>query len=266
MVLLVVAALTAAAVGCVFVRLLPVLIADDAGMRLLRPSPRRWSPEPVLVCCGIVLAVAAPVAFAALRSGGGLTMAALPSAVAPTGIGGVVAVVCTGLGIGAAAGSSPVLAWIDVRIHRLPDRIVLPLLGLTAACWTVAALSGGTALIGSGHGLPDQGLVGHGPGLALVIGAVCGGLVLVVSVIGGRGRGLAIGLGDVKLAILVGALTGLAGTGAVLTAFVVAQLSACVEAAWQVLVARRGLATRLAYGPHLLLGMWTGPLVHAALR
>lgn len=257
---LVVAVLAAAAAGCAVVRVLPVLVADDAGMRLLRPASqrRRWFPEPVLVACGVLLAIASPLAYAALASGGGLASLGSTSAEAPAGAAHVVAAVCTGAGVGAAAGVSPLLAWIDVRIHRLPDRIVLPLLGLTAVCWTIAALSGGAA--------PAAPAAGHGPGAALGIGAVCGALVLLVSVIGGRGRGLAIGLGDVKLAVLLGALTGLAGTGAVLAAFVVAQLSALLDAGWQVLVGRRGLATRLAYGPHLLLGMWTGPLVHAALR
>lgn len=248
MVLLAVAAPVAAATGWLLVRHLPWFIADEAGMRLLRPSSgqRRWSSEAVPIVCGLLLAVAVLTAFAALTH----------AAEAPAGTRRIVTVVCAGAGIGAAAGATPILAWVDVRIHRLPDRIVLPLLGLTAVLWTLAALS-------SEHALTPA---GHGPGAALGIGAVCGVVVLIVSVVGGRGRGLAIGLGDVKLAILLGALAGLSGTGAVLAAFVVAHVSACIDAGWRVLVQRRGWGTRLAYGPHLLLGMWTGPLVYAALR
>lgn len=261
--ILVVAALTAAAVGGLLVARLPLFIADEAGMRLLRGSsphsPR--AVEVVLVVCGVLLALGAPLAFSALSAGAELTSAAPAGshAEAPVGLRDALAAVCLGMGVGAAAGASPLLARIDVRIRRLPDRIVLPLLGLIAVGWTVAALSGGDARSGA---LLD----GRGPGAALGIGAACGVLVLLVSVVGGRGRGLAIGLGDVKLAILLGALTGLAGVGAVLAAFVIAHVSACIDAGWQVLVKRRGLGSRLAYGPHLLLGMWTGPLVYAALR
>lgn len=250
MVLLVVTASTATAVACLLSLRLPFFIADEAGMRLLRPARgpahrTRWI-EPVLVACAVLLAVAAALVMVDQPSP--TTAEATPPR--------IVTEVFAGLTLGAAAGATPMLTWVDIRIHRLPDRIVLPLLALIAVCSTSAFIGGGHALV----------LLGHGPMAALGIGVVCGVLVLAVSVLGGRGRGLAIGLGDVKLAVLVGAVSALAGTSAVLAAFVIAQVSAVAEASWRTCVRRQGLSTRLAYGPHLLLGMWTGPLVLLALR
>ncbi|WP_425546993.1 A24 family peptidase [Brevibacterium salitolerans] len=88
------------------------------------------------------------------------------------------------LALGAAAGATPFLVWIDVRLRRLPDRIVLPLAALLTVC---------LALAGAWSGF----LTGLAGATAL----------LVLSVIGGRG--LAIGLGDVKLFYCLGCVTGL---------------------------------------------------------
>lgn len=239
------AAVVAATVACVLVMRLPWFIADEAGVRLLRPGDRpRWF-EGLLVAAGVALAVIAPAALRILA----------PAAVSPTAA-TVLPALCLGLTVGAAAGATPFLLWIDLRIRRLPDRIVLPLIVLTTAgllgAWATGA---STPIVG-----------GHSPLSAVVIGALSGLLVLIVSILGGRGRGLAIGLGDVKLAVVLGSLTAPVGTGAVLAAFVVAQLCALCEAVVRVAVLRQGMATRIAYGPHLLLGMWTGPLAYAALR
>lgn len=240
------AAVAAAAVACVLVLKLPWFIADEAGIRLLRPHGRPRPFEGLLVAGGVLLAVIAPVAL----------RAAAPAAEAPAASASVLPALCLGLAVGAVAGATPLLLWIDLRIRRLPDRIVLPLIGVTAAGLLSARAAGASA--------PVDG--GHGPGSAVVIGAACGLAVLIVSVLGGRGRGLAIGLGDVKLTVVLGALTALVGTGAVLAAFVVAQACALCEAVVRVAVLKQGMATRIAYGPHLLLGMWTGPLMYAALR
>ncbi len=244
---LVAALLSAAATACAVSALLPWCVADEAGMRLLRPGGRRRRLEGMLIGVGIVLA-ALPAA---------LPLLAFPAgAPAPSSGTTVLPAVCVGLAVGAAAGATPFLVWIDLRIRRLPDRIVLPLIGLTSLSLLGAGAAGASA--------PFPG--GHGPIGALVIGAASGLLVLLVSVIGGRGQGLAIGLGDVKLAVVLGALTALVGSGALLAAYIVAQVSALCEALVRVAVLRQGMATRIAYGPHLLLGMWTGPLLHAVLR
>lgn len=240
------AVLAAATVAGVLVVRLPWFIADEAGIRLLRPGGRtRWF-EGLLVAVGMALSVLAPAALRALS----------PVAEAPASP-PVLPALLLGLTVGTAAGATPFLLWIDLRIRRLPDRIVLPLIVLTTAGLLGAWAARWSAPVVDG---------GHRPLTAVAIGVLSGLLVLIVSVLGGRGRGLAIGLGDVKLAVVLGSLTALVGTGAVLTAFVVAQVCALCEALIRVAVLGQGMATRIAYGPHLLLGMWTGPLAYAALR
>lgn len=240
------AAVAAATVACLLVARLPWFVADEAGIRLLRPGGGHCWFDIVLVAAGTALAIIAPVAVGLLT----------PVAEAPAGS-QLLPALCLGVAVGAAAGATPFLLWIDLRIRRLPDRIVLPLIALTAACLIGSWAAGASGPVVDG---------GHRPLTAVVLGVLSGLLVLLVSVIGGRGRGLAIGLGDVKLAVVLGSLTALVGTGAVLAAFVVAQVCALCEALVRVAVLRQGMATRIAYGPHLLLGMWTGPLVYAALR
>ena len=216
--------------------LLPLVVADEAGLRLLRPE----TASPARRRLGSIVLLA-----------GTLPLAACAPLVIPTGT--RIMDVVLAVGWGAAAGAAPLLTRIDLRIRRLPDRIVLPLVELTAALWLCALLvAPGTAGASAA-------------GAALLLGPACGAAVLLVSLLGGRGRGLAIGLGDVKLAVLLGLIAGLTGGTGVLAAFVIAQASAVVEALWRLLVRREGRGARLAFGPHLLLGMWTGPVVLALL-
>jgi leader peptidase (prepilin peptidase)/N-methyltransferase len=229
------AILVALPVCAVLLRLLPLVVADEAGLRLLRPAgtpPGLTRLRTAALLIGTVpLAACAPLVIPA-TAGTAVLLAA---------------------GWGAGAGAAPLLARIDLRIRRLPDRIVLPLVALTAVLWLcVLLLAPGTPASAAA-------------GAALLLGPACGAAVLLVSLLGGRGRGLAIGLGDVKLAVLLGLLAGLAGVSGVLAAFVIAQASAVVEALWRLLVRREGRGARLAYGPHLLLGMWAGPVAVAAL-
>jgi leader peptidase (prepilin peptidase)/N-methyltransferase len=208
--------LTAAAVCLTLSGFLPFLLADEAGTRLLA-ARRPFSA--VLAAAGIALAVLATLCWpgAGTRTGG-------------TGV-------LLALALGAAAGATPFLVWIDVRLRRLPDRIVLPLAALLTVC---------LALAGAWSGL----LTGLAGATAL----------LVLSVIGGRGRGLAIGLGDVKLFYCLGCVTGLVSPLTAVGAFVIANLTGLVEACIRTLVLRQPLSSRFALGPHLLLGMWAAPL------
>ncbi|MDD2857412.1 MAG: prepilin peptidase [Candidatus Nanopelagicales bacterium] len=127
------------------------------------------------------------------------------------------------------------LAVIDGHYHRLPDALVLPLIGVT-----VVGLLVSQAVSGTGH------WIGALAGAAIWL-AVIGGLWLVT---GGRGMGL----GDVKLAPVLGATLGWISVGSavigLLAAFV---LGACVGLA---LIAghRVERRTRIAFGPFLLAG------------
>lgn len=234
-----VAAIIAAGTTVAAVRLLPLLIADEAGLRLLRPASRDGRGAGARR--GLVVALLVPALL--------LSLTAL--LLVPTGTVAARGLLAAGWGL--AAGATPVLAWVDTRIRRLPDRIVLPLALLLALLWVGALLA-------------DDGDAAAAVRTALLAGPIAGAALLVLSLLGGRGRGLAIGLGDIKLAVPLGLLAGLSGAAGVLAAFVVAQLTAVADAAWRLAVRREGEGARLAYGPHLLFGMWTGPLVLAALR
>jgi leader peptidase (prepilin peptidase)/N-methyltransferase len=123
--------------------------------------------------------------------------------------------------------SLAVLSAIDIAERRLPNRIVLP----SAA----AVLAAQTTLF------PDR-------ALEWTLAAVGASLFLLVPLLV---HPAAIGMGDVKLALLLGAALG----SAVITAFVLAFVAAAVYAI--VLLARHGLVARrrtLALGPFLAFG------------
>src|SRR5699024_4223324 len=108
------AILVALPVCAVLLRLLPLVVADEAGLRLLRPA-------------------GTPPGHTRLRTAalliGTVPLAACAPLVIPPGTAGTAVLLAAGWG--AAAGASPLLARIDLRIRRLPDRIVLPLVALT---------------------------------------------------------------------------------------------------------------------------------------
>lgn len=132
------------------------------------------------------------------------------------------------------AAVTPELTRIDLREHRLPDRLTLP--GYLAALAGVAL-----GVLGGDPALPA--LLGGGAFLALF---------LVLAVGGGMG------FGDVKLAGVLGIVLGAQGFAAAATGLFAAFLSGGVAAA--VLLARKGLGARLPFGPFLLLGFWVGLL------
>lgn len=154
--------------------------------------------------------------------------------------------IVTALALWVAAGYlaviSVVLTIVDVRTHRLPNRIVLPAYPVLAGLFSLACVGGA----------PWARLGG-----AMLGGAVMFGFFLLLR--GIRSSGM--GGGDVKLAGVAGLALGWVGWGAVvvgaLAAFVVAGAVALV-----LLAARRAdRTTRIAFGPFLLAGIWIGVLV-----
>jgi leader peptidase (prepilin peptidase)/N-methyltransferase len=136
----------------------------------------------------------------------------------------VVAVVCFGA-----------LSVIDLAEQRLPNRITLPLAGATM----VAVLVGGTIRSDLEAAI---GAIGVGLGF---------GLVLLV---------MQFGMGDVKLALSVGTITGWLGGNAVLAAAVVGATSGAVVAlALMIIHRRRDLS--FSFGPFLAIGCVAGMLV-----
>jgi leader peptidase (prepilin peptidase) / N-methyltransferase len=128
-----------------------------------------------------------------------------------------------------------VLAAIDMAERRLPNRIVLP----------------ATAVV-----LVAQMLLSPDRALEWVLAAVGGALVLLLPLVILRSG---VGMGDVKLMLLLGATLG----SALVTAFLVASLAAGVYAAF--VLARGGRAARrtaFAFGPFLVLGALVALLLH----
>ncbi|MBM7491903.1 leader peptidase (prepilin peptidase)/N-methyltransferase [Micromonospora luteifusca] len=146
---------------------------------------------------------------------------------------------------GPSAGALPALAWwlgwtipavfVDLAVHRLPDRLTLPAAAGTWLLLGVAALDAEP-----GHWL--RAALG-GAGLALLFASS-------TLLLGRRG----FGLGDAKLALSVGALLGWYGWPVLLLGLLIAfGLSALVSVG--LLAARRARwSTHLPFGPFLLLG------------
>lgn len=129
------------------------------------------------------------------------------------------------------AAVTPTLAVVDVLEHRLPNALVLP--GYPAAVLGVAG---------------EWVRTGQPPVVAVVAGAASIVLLLALSLGGGMG------MGDVKLAGVLGLTAGLLGpTAAILSplaAFVLGGVAALVVAV------RNGRGARLPFGPFLLAGFW----------
>ncbi len=144
----------------------------------------------------------------------------------------------------AAAGAvAVVLAAIDLDVHRLPDRFTLP------ALWLVPAALGLVALAEERPGAWVR---------AVVAGLGVGALFLVLALVSGGG----FGLGDVKLAPSVAALTGYAGWGAVVGWVLVTFVVGGVVAMVLLLTGRANVKTQFAFGPVMLVvavGLWLLP-------
>jgi leader peptidase (prepilin peptidase) / N-methyltransferase len=120
-----------------------------------------------------------------------------------------------------------VLSIIDFESRRLPNRIVLPSAALVLAARLISAPEHWSAWLGAS------------------LGAALCFLVLVLVYPAG------LGMGDVKLMLLLGALLG----GAITSALMVGSLAGAAAAL--VLIARDGrsaLRRRIAYGPFLAFG------------
>ncbi|MEO8518326.1 MAG: prepilin peptidase [Dermatophilaceae bacterium] len=131
------------------------------------------------------------------------------------------------------------LTLIDIDVHRLPDLIVLPSYPIAFVLLLVP-----TVVTGQWGAL----LRGVLAGLALFVG------YLVLALVSPGGGGL--GLGDVKLAGVLGLLLGWVGWSAaivsVLAAFVIGGVIAVI-----LLIARRASrSSSIAFGPSMILGAW----------
>jgi len=131
------------------------------------------------------------------------------------------------------------LVVIDIRTHRLPDRIVLPTLGvlviLVAVDAAVAAESGATvrALLGM---------------------LILGGFYAMLRVLSRQG----IGGGDVKLAAVIGLTLAWHGWQALAVGAASAFVVGALYAMGLMVLRRADGATRIAFGPWMILGALLG--------
>ncbi len=140
------------------------------------------------------------------------------------------------------AAVSVALVWWDIKFHLLPNWLTIGSLPIFAFLMTMAAIS-------SPAGAPDA--------LASLPRAALGALFLLVIYLAlfliGRSQ---LGMGDVKLAILVGAALAFKSWQAfafgTLFGFIVAGLFSAV-----LLITKRvQKSTEIPFGPFMLLGMW----------
>ncbi|MGJ9425543.1 prepilin peptidase [Nesterenkonia halotolerans] len=127
------------------------------------------------------------------------------------------------------------LSFNDLREHRLPNRIIYPWAGITLGLLIITAL-----LLGE----PFAAL------RALTAAFVWGASFLIVQMISPR----ALGMGDVKLAVVLGLYTGFLGWATVVAAVVLSFLFGGLVSAGLLISGRATAKTAVAFGPFLLLG------------
>jgi leader peptidase (prepilin peptidase) / N-methyltransferase len=146
------------------------------------------------------------------------------------------------------AAAGVLLAVVDLKHTLLPNRIVLPSIGIGAGLLTVAAAaeSDWPALLRAG-----------------IAGVVLFAVYLVMALISPRG----IFMGDVKLAGLLGLYLGWLGWGAVVVGAAAGFVVQAVVAVLLLAFRRIGLGSQLPFGPSMLLGAalaiaWSDQLLH----
>jgi leader peptidase (prepilin peptidase)/N-methyltransferase len=137
------------------------------------------------------------------------------------------------------------LALIDLEVKRLPDRIVLPAYPVAGALLVLAGANPG--------GAPDW------PAL---VRAVAGAAILALAyalmwVAYPKGMGL----GDVKLAGVLGLYLGAAGWGALAIGAFAAFLLGGLFSAALMIAGRAGRRSKIPFGPWMLAGAWVGLVV-----
>ena len=121
------------------------------------------------------------------------------------------------------------LALIDIREHRLPNKITYSLALITALC----------AALGSNF-------------TAITCGLVATFAMLLIMILSRGG----LGMGDVKLSFSLGTVSGMFGMGATLTTFAAAFLLGGIWAIWGIATKRYAKRSSIPFGPALLAGFW----------
>lgn len=133
------------------------------------------------------------------------------------------------------------LAVIDLREMLLPNRVLLPGTAITAALLALAAAADG-----------DWADLWR----ALIAGVVCFAVLLGMALLAPAG----LGMGDVKLAALLGLVLGWLGWPAVLLGFFLGFVLQAVAGLVLLAARRAGRSTDLPFGPALLAGSFVAAL------
>jgi leader peptidase (prepilin peptidase)/N-methyltransferase len=134
-----------------------------------------------------------------------------------------------------AAGAGLVLAAVDLAVHRLPDRVLLP---AVAACATALLVDAAAT----------------GSWAALTRGLLAGGVALGLSAAARVAAPEGLGFGDVKLLGLIGLLLGWAGWGVLLAGVFLGLLTGAAVSLLLVATRRAGWRSAVPFGPPLLVG------------
>ena len=129
------------------------------------------------------------------------------------------------------------LALIDLDHQLIPNRVLFPATGVTAVLLVLGALLDGAA--------------------GDLVRAAAGGLgyfafLLLVAIIARGG----FGMGDVKLAFLLGLMLAFASWGALLVGIIGSILLGGVASGLLLVFSRKGRKAKFAYGPYLVVGAW----------
>ncbi|MFE2495933.1 prepilin peptidase [Streptomyces scopuliridis] len=146
------------------------------------------------------------------------------------------------------------LALVDRAVHRLPDRLTLPLAAAAAVLLGLAAL-----LPGGGGGGND----GTGPGgswpTALLGGLVLGACYFALFLINPNG----LGFGDVKLALSLGVALGWYGWLVLFVGAFAGFLLGSLYGFGLILLRRAGRKSAFPFGPFMIVGALTGIVLGA---
>lgn len=134
------------------------------------------------------------------------------------------------------------LTLIDLDVRRLPDALVLP------------AYPAGAALLALATWGPGSPAVGDDFVRALLGALAMGGAYLLIFLVHPSGMGL----GDVKLAGVLGLYLGWLGWGPLVVGWFAAFLLGGVVAIGLMAAGRAGRRTALPFGPWMLAGAWVG--------
>ncbi len=131
------------------------------------------------------------------------------------------------------------LALIDLDHQLIPNRVLFPALGLASALVIIGALIAGEA----GNLLRG-----------VAAGVVYFSFLLIVALIARGG----FGMGDVKLALLLGLFLGYLGWDVLAVGLVLSILLGGVASVLVLLFTAKDRRSKFAYGPYLVAGAWIG--------